>query len=188
MKHAAWLLLALLSAAVNAAALDWNDPRRAVGTNDGIRIDAQLTTDFVSPHFPIGIEYQIRNLSLHAVGIVDRRCEASFDGDSRTIVLSVGSEIPVGGEMPALVIIAPGETKTLRAGAAFSGPVVPRFVRIVVNVLRDLAAFLPLREHQRLSDAQFDQWLETKDSIALNAIPVRYRDIPATPAADASKH
>jgi hypothetical protein len=187
MKHATWLLPALLLFAVNAAAIDRNDPRRAVGTDDGIRIDAELTADVVSPHRPIGITYQVRNLSSHAVGIVDRSCEASFDGDSRTIVLSVGSEVPNGGEMPRLVIIAPGETKTLRAGASYSGPFVPRFVRIVVNVLRDLAAFLPLREHQRLSDAQFDQWLETKDSIALNAIPVDYQPASPARAADASR-
>ena len=185
------VLAVLVATGAPAETIDMNDPRRAVGRETDIRVDAQLLDEFVSPHTTIGVKYQIANLSPQTIALADKVCDASYDSDSRTITISIGSEVPRNGEMPRLVIIRSGETKTFTAGAPlamnttvsvtpFSS--VPRFVQIRVNVLRDLAPFLALIEQQgrvrapiTLSDKQFDQWLDSKESIGLNAMPVRFR-------------
>src|SRR5512132_164911 len=118
MRRATWfLLITLIGAAAHAAKINMNDPRRAVGTDDGVRVDAQLTDEMVSTSAPVGVTVQINNLSSRTVAIADKLCEASYDAESRTITLSVGSEIPKGGEMPRLVTIRSGETKTFTTGA-----------------------------------------------------------------------
>ena len=189
MRRSTWFLaITLMATAGYAATIDMKDPRRAVGAEDDVRVDAQLTTEVVSAHSPIGVKYQIQNLSPRTIAVAEKLCEASYDGDSATIMLSIGSEVPSGGEMPRLVTIRSGETRTLTAGAMVkSSPTTqrikaPAFVEIRVNVLRDAAPFMALMERQKratagiaLSDEEFEQWLKLNESIVLNTIPVRFR-------------
>ena len=201
MRRSTWfLVITLIATAGHAARIDRKDPRRAVGAEDDVRVDAQLTTEFVSAHSPIGVTYQIHNLSSRTIAVADRLCEASYDSDTATIALSVGSEVPSGGEMPRLVIIRSGETGTFTAGAVLKSSLralriaMHAFVKIRVNVLRDASPFMALMERQKranagvvLSDEDFDQWLKLNESIVLNTIPVRYRAVEETRAADASR-
>lgn len=190
------LLLALLgaivlihaAAAAAATTIDMDDPRRVVGREDDIRIDALLVQDTVSPGSPVGVTYQIQNLTDHPVAIADRVATASYDEDTRTITLAVGAEVPPSGKLPNLVVIAAGETRVFRAGAtpAFNAAAIrtsmgvePRYVQVKVSILRDIAPFRQFigqegRTARDLSDRQFDQWFESNDSIFLNSIPVRY--------------
>lgn len=180
-------IVALYAAAANAASIDMNDPRRALGREDNIRIDAQLVQDTVSSGSPISITYQIENLTQNPIAIADKVTDASFDSDNATITVSIGSEVPENGAMPHVALIRPGEKKvfTTAATAYVNTPttatpwtVVPRYVQVKVNVLRDLAPFRALIENHRpnvmLSDEQFDRWLESNDTIFLNTIPVRW--------------
>ena len=130
-------------------------------------------------------------------------CEASYDSDSRTITLSVGSEVQRDGEMPRLVAIRSGEKRTFTVGTVLRVTVlplrtprtaVPGFVQIKVNVLRDVAPFVALMDRQSrasvaiaLNDDQFEQWLKTNESIVLNVIPVRYHASEQSRVADASQ-
>jgi hypothetical protein len=180
----------LQSVAAYAAHVDMTDPRRALGREDDIRVDAQLVDDSVSSGSPVGVTYQIQNLGTTPVAVAGKICDVSYDIDSQTITVSAGSEVPEDGEMPRLVTIAPGEKKTFTCGAvlhvttpATRSPftVVPQFVQIKVNVLRDLTPFASLIDQQgrsaapiELSDALFDQWLESNDTILLNAIPIHF--------------
>ncbi len=197
MKRSVWFLtVTLIATAGLAAKIDMNDPRRAVGTDDNVRIDAELTTEVVSADSPIGVTVRIQNRSPHAVAVADRLCDASYDSESRTITLSVGSEIPAGGELPRLVTIPSGEYKTFTAGArvnlhgsaqAVRRLAPPAFVQITVNVLRDATPFAALDAGIALSDEQFDQWLRANNSIVLNALPVRYRAAQPSRVRDASQ-
>lgn len=203
MKRATWFLfIALIATAGRAAKIDMNDPRRAVGAEDGVRIDALLTKEFVSVRAPIGVTVQIHNLSTRTVAVADRVCEASYDSESRTITLSVGSEIPEGGELPRLVTIRSGEMRTFTTGAILNvlAPSsaqrfrAPAFVQIKVNVLRDPEPFMALMERAgrtnagiALSDDEFDTWLKSNESIGLNVIPVRYRAARQNRSTDASQ-
>ena len=186
-----FLAIALFSAgAVSAARLDMDDPRRAVGREDNIRIDAVLLEDTVSPGAVIGVTFQIQNLTDHPIAVAEKLCATSYDADSRTITVAIGSEVPPNGVLPKMVTIDPGQKKTFAVGAIFNlvtssirSPLtaVPRQVETKVSVLRDLQPFLALLQHQEkstqpveLSDAQFGQWLESNDSIFLNKVPVRF--------------
>lgn len=194
MKSLALVASLMLTAVAAAASVDMNDPRRALGREGDVRIDAQLMRDTVSSGSPVAITYQIHNLSDSAIAIAHRESDASYDEDNRTIVLAVGSEVPPDGNMPPMTLIGPGEKKVLTAAATpalrvaairSTMAIVPRFVQVKVAILRDVRPYLELiqsqhgRGKQRLSDELFEQWFESNDTIYLNAVPVRYT-APAT--------
>ena len=170
-----------------ADSIDMNDPRRTVGREDDVRIDAQLIQDTVSPRSPIGVMFQIENSSTAPVAVADKVTDASYDADTRTITVSIGSEVPPAGKMPRISMVAPGEKKLFRAGAtpalgaaaARATMAPPRYVQIKVSILRNLAPFAQLiarqtRTEQTLPDDLFDRWLDSNDTILLNAVPVRF--------------
>lgn len=180
----------LSAAAASAASVDMTDPRRALGREDDVRIDAQLVRESVSPGATVGVTYQIQNLSNAPVAIADKVSDISYDSDTATITLGLGSEVPADGLLPRMAVIQPGEKKTFTGGAvlrvvtpAVRSPftVVPRLVQVKVTVLRELAAFAQLLQRQassaapiQLSDPQFEKFLESNDTIFLNPIPVRF--------------
>lgn len=174
--------IVLPATAATAGAIDMDNPRRTVGRENNVRIDAQLVQDTVSPGTPIGVAYQIENFSSSPVAVADKVVDATYDQDSRTITVSIGSEVPDDGKMPHVVTIAPGEKKVFRTGAtpmlggaaARLSLAAPRYVQIKVSILRDLAPFAKITTAQTLSDELFDKWFEANDTIFLNAVPVRF--------------
>ena len=196
--------LFLAADAAHAAHVDMKDPRRALGREDDIRVDAELAQDTVASGAPVAVTYQIENLSKDPIAIADKVCEISFDADSQSLVVSIGSEVPKAAVMPKLVVLAPGEKATFNAGGVVHVQVpangnpfvaVPRYVQIKVSVLRGLSAFRGLIDRQAhttvpvsLSDAQFEQWLESNDTILLNEIPVQYSANPRSAVSDASQN
>ena len=170
-----------------AGDIDMDDPRRTVGREGNVRVDAQLIQDTVSPGSPIGVTYQIENSGTTPVAVADKVSDATYDTDSRTITVSIGSEVPSDGKMPRVVMVAPGEKKVFRIGvtpslgaaAARSSLAPPRYVQIKVSILRNLAPFAHLIARQTgaaqaLPDDLFDRWFESNDTIFLNAVPVRF--------------
>jgi len=188
----------LTTADASAAGIDMNDPRRALGRENDVRVDAQLTQDTVTPGTAIAVTYQIQNFSESTVAVADRLNDASYDEDSRTITIGVGSEVPGDGSLPHLVTIAPGEKKVLRTAVTpvFSASALrasfaasPRYVQVKVTILRDLAPFQPLMQSSsraRLSDALFDRWIEASDTIFLNSLPVAWTPRESSGGADVS--
>lgn len=209
MKSSKWFLaivatIAVLSAAAaSAAGVDMKDPRRAVGREDDIRIDALVLQEAITSQSGVHVTYQIHNQTTDAVAVADRVSETSYDADTQTITLSIGSEVPASGAMPHVVVIGPGETKVLSGGAAVHVPVpnvrspfisVPRYVQVKVNVLRDLKPFEKLiteQQHaaaaqtaQKLDDSLFEKWVESNDAIFLNSVPVRWEAARNTTSAE----
>jgi hypothetical protein len=185
------VISSLAAVAAQAARLDLNDPKRAVGREDNIRIDAQLNDDTLSPSYPVSVTYQIENLTNAPVAIADKVASADYDPESNTITLSIGAEVPSGASMPHLVAIRPGEKKVLTASSFAHIPMpsvrtpwtsVPRFVSIKVSVLRDLNTFGHLLEKQSAGEPSqpfpndlFDRWVEGSESVYLNVIPIRWK-------------
>jgi hypothetical protein len=159
-----------------------DDPRRVVGREDDVRIDAQLVQDTVSPGSPVGITWQLQNFTKTPVAVAWKVMAASYDMETRTITLSVGAEVPADGNMPLIVTIAPGEKKVFRAGATPSynaaamrtGGAMPAYVQVKVSILRDVTPYASTPSGQPLTDAQFDQWFESNDTIFLNTVPVSF--------------
>lgn len=183
-------VIIFFAAAAYAAHVDMKDPRRALGRDDDIRIDAELMQDQVGSSSPISVTYQIENLTNAPVAIADKLITASYDPDTRTIVVSIGSEIPTTKTIPHLALINPGEKRVLTAGTsvhvqATRGPfsAVPQYVRIEVNVLRDLGPFaqaIALQAKNNLAalplgNDLFDQWVQSNDSIYLNSLPIQWK-------------
>jgi hypothetical protein len=195
--------VSVMGAAVAAAArVDFNDPRRALGREGDIRVDAELTQDAVSANSPITVTYQIQNLSKAVIAVADKITDTDFDLDSLTVTLAIGAEIPPGTQMPHLVTINPGEKRVLTASALLHVAVpnvrtrwtaVPRYVQVKVTVLRDVTPFASLIEQQTkgaavaLPNSMFDRWVEGSDSILLNAIPVYWKGDSARGTAESDR-
>lgn len=207
MKSSKWFLALLASiilihaAAAAAANIDMDDPKRLLGRAGDVRVDAQLVRDTVSPGAPIGITYQIQNFSNAPVAVAMKVSDASYDGDTRTITLAIGSEVPPDGNMPQMVVIAPGEKKVLQAAATpkLSAQAMraqlglaPRFVQVKVAILRNVEPYAQLiasqdgRTKRRLSDELFDRWFESTDTIFLNSVPVQFVPGSSTGIAESS--
>jgi len=180
----------LVSSTARAAGVDFKDPRRALGREDDIKVDAQMLQETLSPGSPISVTYQVENLTAAPIAIADKVADATFDADSQTITFTIGAEIPQGTAMPHLTMIAPGQTRAFRIGASAQVLVpnakspwahAPRFVQITVNVLRDLKPFANLIAQQQKSAAApplpnelFDTWVASVSSVELNVLPVRW--------------
>jgi len=193
----------LVSSTARAAGVDFKDPRRALGREDDIKVDAQMLQETLSPGSPISVTYQVENLSSAPIAIADKVADATFDADSQTITVSIGAEIPQGTAMPHLTTIAPGQTRAFHIGASTQVLVanakspwarVPRFVQITVNVLRDLKPFARLIEQQTKSAAApplpndlFDTWVASVSSVELNALPVRWSNEKPGPTAEMAR-
>lgn len=186
---AATIAAVLVSAAADAASIDMNDPLRAKGREGDVRIDAQLATDAVSPGSPVGVTWQIQNFTDAPVAVATKTVDATYDADSQTITLTIGSEVPDDGNMPQMELVAPGEKKVFRAAATpaiapaamRAGNGRPRYVQIKVSILRKLEPFLnlirtqaPAAGPQPLSDELFEEWFESTDTIYLNSLPVQW--------------
>lgn len=191
------------SAAARAAHVDFKDPRRALGREDNIKVDAELTQDTISAGAPVSVTYQVENLTESPIAIADKVMSATFDPDSQTITLTIGAEIPAGEAMPHLTTIAPGQKRSFRAGAAARialanthGPFaqVPRFVQIIVNVMRDISSFANLIAMQArsasaptLPNSLFDQWVASVSSVELNTLPVRWTERRSGPTEESNR-
>jgi hypothetical protein len=177
----------LTAAEAHAARVDMKDPRRALGREDDIRVDAELFQDVVSGSSPLSVTYQIKNLTEAPIAVADKVTAVSYDDDSQTITLEIGAEIPAT-TMPHLVVIAPGTKKTFTAGGTFNMPVannrlarVPLYFQVRVSVLRDIAPFRELITQAAepgakvaLPEALFDPWLDANDNIFCNSIPIHW--------------
>lgn len=190
MKRIAWVLGALLSAACSSTtAVDMGEPRRLVGTENAVRVDAEIR-DELSFGAPVGITYQITNQRSSAIAVADILPETTFDAETRTVTVSIGSEVPGEVMLPRLVRIGPGETKSFSASARVvqMGPSRPTgadetdstLLRLKVNFLGDVEPFRELLDipEKAVADPKraqelFAVWLEKNEVVFTNAVPVR---------------
>jgi len=195
MKPNFFLLLAattFCTTTVLAARIDMNDPRRALATDDDLRIDAQLADDSIGSGSSVNITFQVQNNTRQPVAIASKVTDSSYDPESQTLTVSIGAEIPNGPAMPHLSIVKAGEKRTFTTVAvvrvvmpSVRSPFVayPRYVQVKVNVLRDIAPFNELIAQQQnaaaqppLPDSLFETWVQNNDAIFLNSIPVHWKN------------
>jgi hypothetical protein len=165
------------------------EPRRVVGTESAVRVDAQIV-DELRPGSPVGITYQITNQREAAIAVADIVPETTWDAESGTVTVNIGSEVPGQSSLPRLIRIAPGETRafTTSASVARAVPiraadprVIPRaLLRLKVNFLSDTTPFGELLDipekmvvNQKRADELFDVWLERNEVVYTNAVPVK---------------
>jgi hypothetical protein len=196
-------LVLFTAAELRAARIDMSDPRRALGRQDDIRVDAQLLQDTLNSSSTVGVTYRIQNLTSSPIALADKISTVDFDVETGTITLTIGAEVPMGAAMPHLIVIPSGEKRTLTTGAMLHAAIpnvrlpftgAPREVQLKVCILRDIAAFTQLIEAQKqsptpppLPDSMFDHWVESTDTVFLNPIPVHWSNEPLRGGVDASR-
>ena len=184
------LLLALGLVIVSGCAstsVDLEEPRRLLGTEDGIRVDAQIFTESVGPGSSLRMTWDIPNERAEPIAVADLIPAVSFEEGERTIVIHLGSEVPGHQLIPRLVEILPGEKKNFGGVARLNltlpppTPInpYPRSIQIRVSVLSDVEPFRALIgmpenaiADSKLADEMFTQWLESIVSVRTNTLPI----------------
>ena len=124
----------VLIPAAFADSIDMDDPRRTVGREDNVRVDAQLVQDTVSPGSPIGITYQIENFSSAPVAW-RTKCRKPRTDRIRDHHGPMGRKFQ-RRKMPHVVTVAPGEKKVFRTAVPFPRRAASRF-RLRLRVRAD---------------------------------------------------
>ena len=184
------LLLTLTGCATNTASVDMDEPRRIVGTENEVRVDAQIFSERLSTSTTIPVKYDVTNQREEAIAIADLIPVASYDPDTQTVTVSIGSEVPGAELLPRLIAIAPGEKKSfstvarvniLTGGAVTPNSRFPNALRLKVSFLSDTTQFreliaIPERavHNPKLADELFPAWLEKNETVYTNAVPMRW--------------
>ena len=147
------LLLTLTGCATNTRSVDMNEPRRVVGTENDVRVDAQIFGERLSTSTTIPVKYDITNQRSEAIAIADLLPEVTYDPDTQTVTVSIGAEVPGAELLPRLIAIAPGEKKSfstvarvniLVGLAATPNSRFPNALRLKINFLSDTTEFKEL--------------------------------------------
>lgn len=182
------------------AKVDMEEPRRVVGTVNAVRLDAEIAGEQMRPGERVAISYEITNQRSEPIAVADLIPEVSFDAETHTVTVGIGSEVPGMMLLPRLLVIAPGERKTFAtsAGMAF---VLPRplgsrgaspvlHLRLKLNFLGDTSGdfqtLIGIPEKSiadpKLADALFPLWLERNEVVYTNAVPMRWTTLPQPPS------
>jgi hypothetical protein len=184
--------LLLLAGCASSNAVDMAEPRRIVGTENAVRVDAQVSADHVAPGAQIPITYEITNQRETAIAVAELIPETTYDADSRMFTVSIGSEVPGNTMLPRLILIGPGEKKSFSVLARLLFVAPPRTAdplarsapagfRLKLNFLSDTEPFRQLIgisevavSDAKLADELFPLWLERNEVVYTNAIPMRW--------------
>ena len=193
-------MFSVACASTSTPSVDPSDSFRVVGRENDVRVDSQLFTSQIGPSSPVSLVYEVKNLSSHAILFAPIEPTVAYHADSRTITVGLGAEIPVAAALPAMVSLAPGESRSFTAGAALQLAVPtafrsahPRFIQVRLNYLRDVAGIERWIDSSAAasepSEGLFRTWVEHIAAVVTNALPIRWggRDQPDMPSVDASR-
>lgn len=196
MKRASMLLI--LAACSTTQPVNMSEPRRIVGTDSDVRIDAEVYGDTLSPNINIPIKYDITNHRPTAILVADILLNATYDPDTLTVTVDIGSEIPGEQFLPRLISIPSGGKKSFSAAAHVAilqnpnaTPFAPRpsALRLRVNFLGDsgggpFTKLIDIPEKAvhdpALASAIFTTWVEQNETVVTNTLPMRWRAMPVS--------
>jgi hypothetical protein len=182
-------LLLLLIACTSTKPVDMKEPRRVVGTENDVRVDAEFYGDRLSPNITLPLKYDVTNHRQTTILIADLIPETTYDPETHMVTISIGSEIPGEQFLPRLIPIRPGERRSFSTAAHVviianpASPWVPRpnALRLKVNFLGDPNPFEKLISipekavHDPALAAQlFPKWVEGNETVFTNTLPMRW--------------
>lgn len=186
-----WLFLV---ACTSTKPVSMNEPRRVLGTDNDVRIDAEITGDRLGPNVTLPMQYDITNNRRTTILIADLIPESTYDPETHTVTVNIGSEIPGEESLPRLIPIRPGERKSFKTAAHVTivantaSPWIPRpnALRLKVNFLSDPEPFqkliaIPERavRDPQLAAQLFTKWVEGNETVFTNALPMRWATAPS---------
>lgn len=183
---------ALLAAScASTKPVDMDEPRRVVGTENDVRVDAEVIGDTLQTSTIISLKYDVTNNRPTAIAVADLVPDANYDPETRTVTINLGSEVPGKELLPRLIAIPPGGKKSFSAaahvniivGETAATPLTryPNALQIKLNFLSDTKPFeqlidIPERgvHNPKLADALFGTWLDRNESVLTNSLPMRW--------------
>jgi len=196
--HRAIPILMVLSVLVplgacKTASVDMEEESRVLGFENGVRVDALffgLTGSGRSS--TISVTYEIENQRSASIAFAEIVPLSSFDSETGTFSVIVGSEVPGQEMLPRLIEIKPGERLSFSTSARLVVPAIdpelrgmpPRDVQLKAVYLEDVEPFRELvgipevavRDPKR-ADELFLPWVEGTRSVTTNAVPLRSRSM-----------
>jgi hypothetical protein len=204
------VLLLLFAAACNSTTpptpattpgkINMKEARRMVGTENGVRVDAEIYGEQMIQGASVAIKYEITNQRATPILIADLIAQSTYDPDTRIVTIDIGSEIPGAELLPRLISIPSGERRTFNTGAQINirmppnSPWTPkpRGLQLRVNFLSDPAPFAMLVDiperavrDKKLADELFPKWVEGNETVTTNALPMRWQGPRTTGIEDA---
>jgi hypothetical protein len=183
-----------------SSGVDPGEAKLLVGRENDVRIDAKISTDQLRRNVQIELSYEVSNLRSTPIAIAEVRPMTEYDPESRTITIVLGSEVPGNDFLPRLVRLNSGEKRSFSIGtrvavpmsAGAAGTPAPRYIRVKLNLLGDVAPFgelidIPERAiaDRAKADALFPLWVEATETVTTNSVTVFWqqpqveRDTPA---------
>ncbi len=172
------------------------EPRRVVGTESDVRIDAEVYGDRLGPNITLPLKYDVTNHRNTTILIADLLPDATYDQETHMVTISIGSEIPGEHFLPRLIPIRPGERKSFSTAAHVvivanpGSPWTPRpnALRLKVNFLGNTSPFemliaIPEKAvHDPVLAAQlFPKWVEGNETVFTNSLPMRWITVSEEP-------
>jgi len=205
MKRVGCAVALLLAAACTSTAppvpaskpgtIDMKEARRMVGTENNVRVDAEIYGEELQQGSSIAIKYEVTNRRSTPILIADLLAQTTYDPDTRTVTVNIGSEIPGEEVLPRLISIPGGDRRSFNIGARInihvgaSSPWTPRprALQLRVNFLGDPAPFVKLVDipekavrDPKLAAELFPKWVEGNETVTTNALPMRWQEPRST--------
>ena len=186
---AATLLAAACASTPQAVSTDPTDASadkslRVLGRDNDVRIEALVLANEFRQSSLVAISYDIENLRPEPIVFAALDPTVEYEPSSRTLTLSLGTEIPLEHAYSKLVRIAPGERRTFTSGARISVPAGsavrsgPRYLQVRFNYLDGAAPFEPLLASGSLAtedeEGLFRSWIDHIAAVVTNALPIRW--------------
>src|SRR5258708_34228785 len=92
------------------------EPRRLVGTENDVRVDAEIFGEEMRQGMTLAIKYDVTNQRAQPILIADLTPLANYDPDTRTVTIDVGSEIPGEEFLPRPISMPSGPRASFRRG------------------------------------------------------------------------
>jgi len=178
------------------------EPRRLVATDNDVRFDVQVRGETLAPSTDIPIDYVVTNNRESAIAIAELVPDSTYDAETQTVTVTLGSEVPGEQFLPRLVLIKPGEHKAFSLAARVNVPITemvdqnpfhryPNGLRIRLNFLGDAQPFLQLVgiseravRDPKLAAELFPKWVEQNESVITSVLPMHWIGTPATTSGD----
>jgi hypothetical protein len=188
-RYAVPVLWFALLACTSTKPVNMSEPRRIVGTENNVRVDAEIYSDRLGPNVTLPLKYDVTNQRQTTILIAELTPEATYDPETHTVTVGIGSEIPGHEFLPRLIAIRPGERKSFSTAAHViivagpPSPWVPRpdALRLKLNFLSDPVPFekligIPERavHDPDLAAQLFPKWVEGNETVFTNTLPMRW--------------